>query len=119
MTVSNMIRAKDESPEGQVQGRHKKDHGSFRSFKNRKTPSPKLNSIFERDDDSFKNEHYKDEVQVPFSVYAGAKFSEPPSPKVLPRPPLHWTKGCSNESLPFCNDMASHLKSILKVPIQA
>lgn len=115
MTVSDMIHSEG-ILEGQSAPRRgkkmNKDRRSpLRFISSRKTPSPKLCSRVQVDND---NEHSQSDQ----TVYAGAKFSEPPSPAVLPRPPIHWTERCAN-SLPFCNDMASHLKTILKVPIEA
>ncbi len=50
---------------------------------------------------------------VPVLAYAGAKFNEPPSPKVLPKPPVHWF---GNETTTgACTEMTSFLKVMLKV----
>jgi len=62
----------------------------------------------------------------PTPVYAGAKFSEAPSPKVLPKPPVRWMetklmspaliqpRSCGVD-FQRCDEMTNTLKGLLKV----
>ncbi|OAD59889.1 Proline-rich nuclear receptor coactivator 2 [Eufriesea mexicana] len=52
------------------------------------------------------------------NFYAGAKFSEPPSPASLPKPPSHWTTRLTMSSCQQSDricDISNHLKMILNV----
>ncbi|KAI8521801.1 uncharacterized protein LOC144904973 [Branchiostoma floridae x Branchiostoma belcheri] len=50
-------------------------------------------------------------------AYAGAKFSEPPKPADLPRPPVSWVslKSPLLPKAPDCSQMTNDLKTMLKV----
>lgn len=58
-------------------------------------------------------------------AYAGARFSEAPSPKLLPKPPMHWMDSteflfvvppsCSQEAARSCTEMTDALKGLLRV----
>lgn len=116
----NMKTQRDHRPNGRAKPRHyvRRDRG---------TPSPQHSDSRESPVEQGSQELFRfsprpDNIMVSRtpspdgSAYAGAKFSEPPSPNLLPKPPSHWMNFGDFDSH---NSMTSQLKEMLKVAVQA
>jgi len=64
---------------------------------------------------AFRRSASSSQITANGSVYAGARFSEAPSPKLLPLPPRHWLVGIDSQRPGVCGEMTQQLKSVLQV----
>ncbi|XP_069581166.1 proline-rich nuclear receptor coactivator 1-like [Brachyistius frenatus] len=82
----------------------------------RKKPLRASDNVAVADDNAAAAAAMPEELRDGEKVYAGAKFSEPPSPSVLPKPPSHWVGGNQPQRSDRSRElMTVHLKSLLKV----
>lgn len=105
---------------GQMKSPNRRNMGNRNNKPRRYSPSKSFSS-------GYSSASSSDESRSPKDNYAGARFHLPPQPEVLPKPPTHWV----NNSTPFfgnpntvfhgscASEMSSHLKTILKVQVQA
>jgi len=88
------------------------NHSSWLSRRELMSPSPFCTT---EKNNSFWRSASTSPITINGLVYAGARFSEAPSPKLLPLPPRHWLDGGNVEQPAVCGEMTRHLKSVLRV----
>lgn len=112
------------------QSRQVKGTSRAQSNRERNTPSPKQQLVSAVSFSGSKQNQRASPPRVvtptrktasPTQAYAGARFSEPPSPCLLPKPPTSWvgfstiSTDVVTEAYSVFPEMTSHLKLMLKV----
>lgn len=130
---NNLVESDDTKHHSNENGRHLKRHSTVQ----RASPSKHLHMLSNNGSgSSYGDRGMKNTSPIPSSLsrsspvsipgagpakshgqpaYAGAKFSDPPSPKVLPKPPTHWVAPQAEGEGSSCAEMTSVLKVMLKV----